>query len=551
MKVQVEERILIGERTLRGRGSGGNRSLVQDAAEESQEEIVRRLRRFEVVFLLAGLGGGTGSALLPYFTSRLRATSTLVDPVAFLPFHLELETNPERRENVLGALDELEDLSGLLMVLANEKLRRFEALPLPRVFHLRNTYLHNLVASLLDMIENPSQLNVDLASLKGHLRDSGLSTLLCGEYHISEPEKVVQQALTETLMDFHLTGAPTALIHLDGGSNFTLRTLDRILRSLRQRLGEPRRLLFGTRVHAEPKEVIRLDRGRRGTAAPERAGLARAPVDQGSRPSLPARALRSGDGSFGLPQIELVVHHVDALGTSERTRAHGKAGDPARPDRRGLGLGQIAVVADHRGEPAAIPEVRPDRAPGLVQPEGAGDPEEPLELGRRVRGGDQEPRRGLDLAVHGERTDQGVLEQRGRGPFVGVEVSEPVPEEADAAGRRRGLRGEEDRQLDVAPQVVRERERRGDDPGDLVHPAGPSGQVVQRKVPGDRDPVGEDEEPTHRASEPDQKKRLGLASGTRSVYDGPSRRGARGARAGASVWAGAVRRSSQISSPSS
>jgi cell division protein FtsZ len=258
MKVQVEERILIGERTLRGRGSGGNRSLVQDAAEESQEEIVRRLRRFEVVFLLAGLGGGTGSALLPYFTSRLRATSTLAIPVAFLPFHLELETNPERRENVLGALDELEDLSGLLMVLANEKLRRFEALPLPRVFHLRNTYLHNLVASLLDMIENPSQLNVDLASLKGHLRDSGLSTLLCGEYHISEPEKVVQQALTETLMDFHLTGAPTALIHLDGGSNFTLRTLDRILRSLRQRLGEPRRLLFGTRVHAEPKEVIRL-----------------------------------------------------------------------------------------------------------------------------------------------------------------------------------------------------------------------------------------------------------------------------------------------------
>jgi cell division protein FtsZ len=257
-QVRTEERILLGQRQFRGAGSGGNRSRVLEAATESGEELVRRLSKFEIVFLLAGLGGGTGSALLPFFTSLLRPTETVAVPVAFLPFQVELDTNPDRRENVVATLAELEALGGLLLILSNEKLRRFETLPLPRIFHLRSTYLHSLVASLVDMVENPSQLNVDLASLKSHLRDSGVSTLLRSEHHISEPEHLVQQALAETMLDFELADAPSALVHLDGGSNLTLRTLDRVLRSLRGRLGEPRRLLFGTRMHPERRDVVRM-----------------------------------------------------------------------------------------------------------------------------------------------------------------------------------------------------------------------------------------------------------------------------------------------------
>ncbi|MCI4358691.1 MAG: hypothetical protein L3J95_06135 [Thermoplasmata archaeon] len=258
VQIPVEERILIGERVLRGRGSGGNRALVLDAAEEGREEIVRRLAHYEVVFLLAGLGGGTGSALLPFLTSELRKTATLAVPVAFLPFRVELDTNSDRRENVHGALEELEAMGGLLLALSNEKLRRFEALPLHRVFQVRNAYVHALVQSLVDMVEHPSQLNVDLASLKGHLASSGLSTLLCGEYHISDPEQLVDQALTQGLLDFALEDESSALLHLEGGSNLTLRTLDRVVQALRTRLGQPKRFLLGTRIRSEPREVVHL-----------------------------------------------------------------------------------------------------------------------------------------------------------------------------------------------------------------------------------------------------------------------------------------------------
>lgn len=258
VRMAVDEKILLGHRELRGRGSGGDRASVLRAAEETREELLRRLAPFEIVFLLAGLGGGTGSALLPFLSRELRSTETLPIPVVFLPFQVELESNPNRRGNVEATVAELEEMGGLLLALANEKLRRFERLPIHRVFQVRNAYLHSLVASLLDMVENPSQLNVDLASLKNHLREAGLSTLVVGEYHVSEPERLVHQALAESLLDYHLPERPSALVHLDGGSNLTLRTLDRVLRTMRHALGDPERLVFGTRVRPEPREVVHL-----------------------------------------------------------------------------------------------------------------------------------------------------------------------------------------------------------------------------------------------------------------------------------------------------
>jgi len=257
-RVGVEERILLGRRELAGRGSGGDRAAVLRAAEESGEEIVRRLAGFELVFLLAGLGGGTGSALLPFLSRQLRSTSALPVPVVFLPFRLELEGNPTRQENVDRSVAELEDLGGLLLALANEKLRRFDSLPIHRAFRVRNAYLHGLVASLVDMVDHPSQLNVDLASLKSHLRQSGLSTLVIGEEHISEPGRLVHQALADSLLDFRLPEHPSALVHLEGGTNLTLRTLDVVLQEVRERFREPERLVFGTRIRPEPREVVRL-----------------------------------------------------------------------------------------------------------------------------------------------------------------------------------------------------------------------------------------------------------------------------------------------------
>lgn len=257
-RMPIEQRILIGHRTLRGRGSGGDRRAVVDAAEESRDELVRELRPYEVVFLMAAAGGGTGSALLPYLARELRRNNVFVIPVAFLPFDVEVEANPRRRDMVQETLDELEEMGGLLLVIANEKLRRFGALPLHQALQVRNTYLHGLVSSLVDMVENPSQLNVDLATVKNHLAASGLSTVICGESHVTEPERLIPNALGESLLDFELEPKTRALVHIEGGSNLTVNGFDRVINSARLHLHQPEELLFGTRLLSEPRETVRL-----------------------------------------------------------------------------------------------------------------------------------------------------------------------------------------------------------------------------------------------------------------------------------------------------
>ncbi len=284
-RMPIDRRILIGHRRFRGRGSGGDREGVLGAIEEERDEILRQLRSYEVVFLFGALGGGTGSALLPYLARELRETDAIPVPVAFLPFHVEVRSNAGRRESVRAALEELEEMGGLLLLLANEKLRRFDSLPIHRALGVRNAFLHGLVTSMVDMVENPSQLNVDLATVKRHLEGSGISTLLSGEVHVSEPERLLPQALRDSLLDFELGPRPRALLHIEGGSNLTLGTFDQVLENARAHLGDPEELLFGTRVRPEPRELVRLTglvsgirvgsiHGLLG-AAPARAAIAR------------------------------------------------------------------------------------------------------------------------------------------------------------------------------------------------------------------------------------------------------------------------------------
>ena len=270
-RMPIDQRILIGHRTLRGRGSGGDREAVVHAAEESRDELVRALRDYEVVFLLAALGGGTGSALLPYLSRELRRTNAFPIPVAFLPFDVEVRSNPRRQKMVQETLDELEGLEGLLLVIANEKLRRFGGLPLHQALQVRNAYLYGLVHGLVDMVENPSQLNVDLATVKHHLSSAGLSTVIYGESHVTEPERLVPTAIRESLLDFELEQKTRALVHIEGGSNLTVNGFDRVMNSARLHLKQPDELLFGTRLLSEPRETVRLTgivSGIRITSAP-------------------------------------------------------------------------------------------------------------------------------------------------------------------------------------------------------------------------------------------------------------------------------------------
>ena len=173
-----------------------------------------------------------------------------------------------------------------------------------------------------------------------------------------------------------------------------------------------------------------------------------------------------------------------------------------------------------------------------------------MSAARGSTGPTRRPRGGLELARKGDRPDQGVLEQGGGRALVRVQVADPGADDVDPAGGRRGFGDEEDGELRVTAEVVREGEGGRDGPGDLVHPPGTPSQVVQRERPARGDPVGQEEEPTHAAGSLGQEPLTALG---RAEPTACGRR--RGAAFGTSVVAGAgigfCLRSSQISSPSS
>lgn len=259
LTARADMRILVAQPSLAGRGSGGDREAVLKATAECREDLLARFRGYDLIFLLAGLGGGTGSALAPFCLTLAREVGALPVSGVFLPFQAELSTSARIRENTSKALEELQAQGGALLLFSNERLRKFDRLPIKQVFHYRNSYLRALVAGLVDMVRHPSEMNVDLAHVRRLLSDGGLATLLFAEGHPSDAEGIVRQALREGLLDFEIRDrAGPTILFVEGGSDLTFGAYHRIVETFRQELHEPVELTPGFRTHPERWDRVRL-----------------------------------------------------------------------------------------------------------------------------------------------------------------------------------------------------------------------------------------------------------------------------------------------------
>lgn len=268
----AKSKMLVGETNFHGRGSGGDRDAVLSALDKEKERYKAMFRQYHLVFFVAGLGGGTGSAMLPMLVNLCRQVDSLSIPIAILPFQVETDANENRRNNARRTLEEMVSLGGIFLVVSNEKLRRFESLPVRSVFRMRSAYLRQLVLSVVDMIDHPSEINVDLALVRRQIEEAGLSTLMVAEGHVSDPEALVKQALNESFLDFEISTPGPVLLHMEGGSNLSLRTHQKVLEAFRAGLKHPREFTFGTRITGEHSDVVRVTAimGRIGAAAVDR-----------------------------------------------------------------------------------------------------------------------------------------------------------------------------------------------------------------------------------------------------------------------------------------
>jgi len=244
---QAHKRTVLGATRTQGQGTGGDPHLGRICAEGDEETLRGLVDNTDMVFIIAGMGGGTGTGCSPTIAQYARDADALVVGVAVLPF---LEEGKRRRNTALEGLAELKRKCHCVIELDNEKINELKRgdIPMKKAFDVMSDLVAETVQSLSQVITEPSTINVDFADLKKIIEAGGNAKVLYGESSKSDPGSVLDAVLGNPLLGSHYQGAEAVLLHVASGSEFSLNDCHEVLSALRYELSEDVNLIWGLRT---------------------------------------------------------------------------------------------------------------------------------------------------------------------------------------------------------------------------------------------------------------------------------------------------------------
>jgi cell division protein FtsZ len=252
--IRAHKRILIGKELTNGLGVGGYPELGSKAAEASSREIMSLIEGYDMIFLAAGLGGGTGGGSAPIVARLAREQGSLV--VAFVTYPFSLERS--RKTKADWSLEQLSKNADTTIVIENDKLLSYAPnLQVEKAFELVDNVAANAVKGIADTITIPSLINLDFADVRSVLRDAGTATISLG--HGSGQDKVdkaIKSTLAHPLLDFDREGAKSALVHVSGSESLTIEDATRVGAGVTEGLDPRANVIFGARLMPELGDQI-------------------------------------------------------------------------------------------------------------------------------------------------------------------------------------------------------------------------------------------------------------------------------------------------------
>jgi cell division protein FtsZ len=253
---RADEKILIGQKLTRGMGAGGDPRIGRKAAELAVPHLDSLLRGADLVFVIAGLGGGTGTGSAPVVAKLARERGAIVVAMVTTPFHLE-------KARIFVAEEGLETLRGYAdtsIVMDNNRLLQCSPhLPFEQAFSVADQIIAEIVQGICDTLTTPSLINLDYADVCTTMRSGGASNIFVGEGKMkTSPEKIVHTALKNPLLDVDYRGARACLLHMTGGPDMTLKEAAAIAGALTQELDPRANVIWGARIRPEFAGKVRL-----------------------------------------------------------------------------------------------------------------------------------------------------------------------------------------------------------------------------------------------------------------------------------------------------
>ena len=258
MRSQASVRIRIGDKATRGLGSGGNPALGQKAAEESGDELREAIDDADMIFITAGMGGGTGTGGAPVVAKLAQESGALTVGVVTRPFEFE---GANRSRVAEEGIRELQDRVDTLVVIPNERLLTVAdpKMSVNDAFALADDVLRQAIQGVSDLVTRAGLINLDFNDVRAVMTQSGSALMALGEAQgETRAADAINEALNSPLLDISIDGARAVLLNFTGGLDMTLHEVNEAAEIVAKAADPNANIIFGTVIDESMEGRVRV-----------------------------------------------------------------------------------------------------------------------------------------------------------------------------------------------------------------------------------------------------------------------------------------------------
>ncbi len=251
---ESDRKFLMGKDLTKGLGCGGYPERGAEAAHESINDIKEAVKGSDMVFVCAGMGGGTGTGSSPVVAQAARDAGSIVIGTVTMPFKIERA----RVDKAEFGLQQLRQVSDTVIVIDNNRLVQIAGnLPVQQAFAVANELVATMIKGIVETIAIPSLVNLDYADVKTIMTNGGVAAIGVGASDTNNRvQEAVQGALSNPLLDISYEGATGAIIHVHGGPDLLLDEISQIGEMITETMDEDANVIWGARVSEDMKGKI-------------------------------------------------------------------------------------------------------------------------------------------------------------------------------------------------------------------------------------------------------------------------------------------------------
>lgn len=257
MLAKAPTRVRIGNKLTRGLGAGGDPEVGRKSAEESAEDLYNVMKGADMVFITAGLGGGTGTGAAPIVAQICREVGALTIGVVTRPFTFEGNRRMQACETGMAKLKEHSDT---LIVIPNDRLLQImdKRASLNDSFKMADDVLRQGIQGISELITVPGLINLDFADVRTIMSEGGAALMAVGKASGEDRARLAaEQAISSQLLDITIDGARGVLFNVTGGSNMTLFEVNQAAAIIRETAHPDVNMIFGAVIDPEMGDEIR------------------------------------------------------------------------------------------------------------------------------------------------------------------------------------------------------------------------------------------------------------------------------------------------------